>query len=176
MGVCLTWFAIRGKNPEVVCAELGLHKTGQQLVSPWPQIAATKLGGGWYLVQRPNYECRKDEIPSQLSVGGEVLMLFVEEHVMFACLSCWKDGKRIWSVLHNSEAGEHHLEADGDLPLEFPLIRGEVEARIEQLPFFEIPCGLAAKLVGYRYDGPNEEPSIFEVLVRPPWWKRLFQR
>jgi len=118
MGICLTWFAVLGKNPEIVCAELGLHKTGRRLVSPWPQIAGTELAGGWYLVQRPLYECRNDDVPGQLSAGATVLSLFVEEHVMVARLECWEDGKRLWSVFHNWQEAEEHLETDGELPAE----------------------------------------------------------
>jgi hypothetical protein len=173
MGVCLTWFAVRGKDPEAVLDELGLDKTGQRTVCPWPHIAGAELSDGWYLIERPNYECRDDDIPGQLSVGCEVMSLFVEEHVMFARVDCWKDGKRVWSVVHDSEEGGCHLETEGDLPPEFALIRDEIAAKKEQMPFMEIPCRLAATLTGYRFDGRLKERPLFEVLALPPWWERL---
>lgn len=175
MGACLTWFATKGKKSEVVCAELGLRNTGQRVVTPWRHIVGAELPDGRYLIQRPRYECRDDEIPARLSVGCEVISLFVEEHVMFSRVSSWKDGKRLWSVIHKSEERDDHLEMEGALPLEFSSIRDQISAERGQTPFFEIPCKLAAKLTGYRYDAPaKEQISGFVVLALPPWWKRLF--
>jgi hypothetical protein len=99
----MTWFAVRGKKPEAVRAELGLHGTGQSVAFPPPHIAGAALPGGWYLVQRLRFECRDDGVLSRLSIGCEVISLFVEEHVMVSRLSGWKDGKRLWSVLHEPE-------------------------------------------------------------------------
>ncbi|HEY1787301.1 MAG TPA: hypothetical protein VGJ73_04060, partial [Verrucomicrobiae bacterium] len=136
-------------------------------------ISGVELPDGWYLVQRPKYECRDDGVPAQLSLGGELLSLFVEEHVMVARICCWKDGKRVWSVLHSSEKGDHHLEADGDLPPEFLSIRDAFTKKKGETSYFEIPCSLAASLTGYQYDGPLQERPLFEVLALPPWWERL---
>ncbi|HTV61814.1 MAG TPA: hypothetical protein VMH30_04515 [Verrucomicrobiae bacterium] len=97
------------------------------------------IAGGWYLVQRPLYECRNDDVPGQLSAGATVFSLFIEEHVMVARLECWEDGKRLWSVLHNWQEAEEHLETDRELPAEFPSIRDEIMAVKGHRPFFEIP-------------------------------------
>jgi hypothetical protein len=176
MGWCMTWFAVRGKTPETVRAELGVHATGQSIAFPAPHIAGATLPGSWYLVQRNRYECHDDTVPGRLSVGCEVISLFVEEHIMVSRLSGWKDGRRLWSVVHDSEKGDQHLEASGDLPSDFAPIRDEVRARSNEMPHFAIPCRLAEKLTGYRYDAPAKEQIAFEVLALPPWWKRIFAR
>ena len=170
----MTWFAVRGKNPETVRAELGVHSTGQSVAFPSPRIAGVVLPSGWYLVQRRDYECRDEAVLIRLSTSCEVISLFVEEHVMVGRLSGWKDGRRLWSVVHDSEKEEQHLEADGDLPSDFAPIRDEVRAKSDEMPFIEIPCRLAAQLTGYRYDARAKEQVAFEVLARPPWWKRMF--
>ncbi len=95
---------------------------------------------------------------------------------MVSRLSGWKDGRRLWSVVHDSEEGEHHLEAEGDLPPDFVPIRDAVRSKSDELPHFEIPCQLAARLTGYRYDAPANEQVAFEVLARLPWWKRILAR
>ena len=173
MGWCMTWFAVRGKKPETVRDELGVHSTGRSAAFPAPPIAGAALAGGWYLVQRNRYECRDDSVLGRLSTGCEVISLFVEEHVMVSRLSGWKDGSRVWSVVHDSEKEGQHLEAAGDLPSDFSSIRDEVRAKSDETPYIEIPCRLAAKLTGYRYDAPAKEQIAFEVLARPAWWKRI---
>lgn len=191
MGWCLTWFAVKGKSPEIVRSMLGVHLTGEMYsfqsarthsLSPkghrlvrFPRIVGAQLPGNWYLVQRCNYECRDDTVLSRLSAGCEAISLFIEEHVMVCNLSSWKDGKRLWSVIHNSEKGDQHLEADGDLPSDFVLIRDEICAKWDQLPYTEIPVQLAAKLTGYQHDAHAKREIAFEVLARPSLWKRIFQ-
>jgi hypothetical protein len=178
MGWCLTWFAVKGKDPETVRAELGLHFTGERVSSPIPRIAGAGLPGGWYLVQRLRHECRDAAVYARLSAGCEVVSLFVEEHVMVSSASGWKDGRRLWSVVHEYEQGARHLETNGDLPAEFAVIRDKVLADKDagSGDYFAIPCDLASALTGYRYDAPPSDKivSSFEVLARPSWWSRLF--
>ena len=75
---------------------------------------------------------------------------------MVSRLSGWKDGRQLWSVVHDSEKEDRHLEAHSDLPSDFASIRDEVR-RSDEMPYIEIPCRLAAKLTGYRYDAPAKE-------------------
>ena len=161
MGWRLTWCAVRGKKPETVRTELGVHGTGQSIAFPSLRIAGAALPGGWYLVQRRNYECRDDTVLSRLSAGCEVVSLFVEEHVMVSHLFAWKDGWRLWAVVHDSEKGEQHLAAEGDLPSDFAPARYEVRAKGGEKPYIEIPCRLAARLTGYRYDGTGKRTDSF---------------
>ncbi len=105
MGWCLTWFAVKDKDPETVRADLGLRFNGERVSSPIPRIAGAGLPGGRYLVQRLRYECRDAAVYARLSAGCEVVSLFVEEHVMVSSASGWKDGRRLWSVMHEDEQG-----------------------------------------------------------------------
>ncbi len=114
MGVCLTWFAVRGKTPDKVLADLGLQKTGQSVPSSglrrYPRILAAELPTGYYLVQRGRYECRDKTVFARLSSGCEVISLFVEEHVMVSHICGWKNGNQLWSLIYDSEKGDQHLE------------------------------------------------------------------
>jgi hypothetical protein len=182
MGVCLTWFAVRGKTPEAVRADLNLQESGESVPSSGlgrrPQILAADLPTGWYLVQRKGYECRDNAVWTRLSSGCEVVSLFVEEHVMVSHVCGWKDGRRLWSVGYDSEKDAQHLEANGDVPSEYAEIagrvRGDPDAGIGT--FFGVPCELAATLTGYCYDAPMKEQVVasFDVLTRPSLLKRLF--
>jgi len=178
MGYCLTWFAVKGKSPEVVRAELGVRCTGEHVSYPAPRIAGADLPNGWYLVQCSGYECQEDGVYTRLSAGCEVISLFVEEHVMVSRVSRWKDGKRLWSVVYDSVKGDEHLEADGDVPSDFVVNRDKVRAKADAGvgDYFDIPCRLATTLTGYRYDAPAKERVIssFEVLTRLSWLRRLF--
>jgi hypothetical protein len=180
MGVCLTWFAVKGKPPESVRSELGTKNTGQSVSFPnsRSRIVAAMLPNDWYLVQRFNYECRDESLLKQLSTGCEVICLFVEEHVMFSRASGWKDGKQIWSIIHNSELGENHLETTGEKPSELIPIQEKVQSKRDagDGDYFNIPCAVAADLTGYCYDASEKEQIIgsFEVLEKPSWLKKLF--
>ena len=178
MGACLTWFAVKGREPDIARAELGLRSTGRWLDYPKvPRIAGAPLKSGWYLIQRYRYECRNPAVYARLSAGCEVVSLFVEEHVMVSWACAWKNGKRLWWVKYDSEKGEQHLEFDGEPPPEFFSLRARVQAKPDAGigDYFDIPCGVARALAGYCYDGFAAERRIssFEVLKRIPWWQRL---
>jgi hypothetical protein len=109
---------------------------------------------------------------------------------MFSTAAGWRDGEQIWAVTHSSEEGIEHLDSQGELPVNFALIR---DRRFSQqraadgkgLPvdyIFDIPVALAESLTGYRHDGqiPDIGEQGFEVLQakegagrRKTWLARL---
>jgi len=155
------------------------------------------MPAGWYLIiSNRSEQVASDEAMQRLSSsGGELVTCFVEEHVMFSNATSWKDGRKTWSVIHNTQKRRGHLDAEGDLPPAFGSIladlrtkQQEADANQRRVDFiFDVPVTLAQSLVGYRYDRdiPGLNGAVFEVLSgelpgvsaprkRSSFWKRLF--
>jgi hypothetical protein len=178
----------------VVRDELGFHTTGKREEVPEADLSAAEMPTGWYLiVSNRSEKVVPDSVMQHLSSSGcELVTCFVEEHVMCSFATGWKDGRRRWSVSHDSQQGIEHLDTEGDLPPDFSSIRDRLlskqreedswkpqkphslfQGKITRLSqmrcdyVFDIPVATAQSLTGYRYDqdvpGLSGEP--FEVLV-----------
>jgi len=176
MGCSLSWVAVLGKSTESVYEQLDLQGTGTREEMPDSPIVGANLPGGWTLVMEGRDErLVNDTILQPLSVGCEVVACFVEEHVMVSSASGWKDGHKIWSVLHDSQQGIEHLDVKGDLPPLFDSIcdrlRSEQQADggknavVDYI--FSIPEELAFALTGFHHemDIADAGDSPFEVLI-----------
>ncbi len=177
MGFSLSWLGVKGVPPDVVLEALGLGGTGGRDEVPDAPLNGVELPGAWYLViaNRQPPEFFQESVLQRLSTIGEVVICFVEEHVMCSSATGWKHGRTMWSVLHDAQRDIEHLEAAGDLPSTFAAIRerllasqqaaGGRTANVDYI--FEVPVVLAEALTGYRHDA--EIPALgkrpFEVLV-----------
>jgi len=192
MGYSLSWAAVRGGTPQAVQDVLGLRGTGRREEIPESDTTGAELPGGWYLIvsTRDGLDLLEDAVLSQLSQLGEVVMCFVEEHVMSSYAASWRNGQLIWSVDHDSggRKGIETLHVKGQLPPSFEAIRdrlyseqaaaGGNKADVDFI--FDIPVDLAHSFTGYRHDEdiPGLSKYAFEVLERTiskrlSWWKRL---
>jgi hypothetical protein len=174
MGYSLSWFAVRGKSPELVLSQLELHATGTREEIPESPIVAAELPDGWYLVLS-NQDTRfvEDASLRRISAGCEVVSCFVEEHVMCSEARGWKDGKELWSVCHDAQVGIDNLEKMGALPSTFSSIHTRLLAEREKAGaqaadfLFDVPVELAKAETGFRHDedcpGGKEDP--FELLA-----------
>src|ERR1700677_363731 len=193
MGFSIFYLAVKGKSPDAVHQELGLHATGERECFPESPVTAAVLADGWHLTVWNHARIRKAVqagsrgcILDRLSSGCELLTCYAEEHVMYSAATAWKDGRKIWAVIHDAQKNTRHLVAEGELPPDFASIRDELMSLQDDEGddacdnVFEIPVTTVQKLTGYRYDKIMIEPGDpFEVLVsaRPasrPFWKRLF--
>ncbi len=189
MGFSLSWLAVKGKSPKAVRDALGFHATGKREEIPESDLSAAELPGGWYLIVSNRSEQVVPDSAMQRLSGSEVVTCFVEEHVMFSNAAGWQDGRKCWSITHDSQRGIRHLEAEGNLPPVFESIRdrllskqNEEEVRkprrllqprvtdISEMAcdyVFDVPVATAHSLTGYRHD--QEMPALtgqpFEVLV-----------
>jgi hypothetical protein len=178
MGFSLSWVAVRGKTGRDVCDELGVEGTGRREEFPESPLTGAELPGGWYLVIA-NHDPRfsLDEVLERISAYSEMVTCFVEEHVMYSAATGWRGGKKVWSIIHESDKGIDHLETEGDLPPMFGSIRDRL--RLEQEAaggkdaevdfFFSVPVELAGTLTGFRHFRHDEifptGHKPFEVLV-----------
>jgi hypothetical protein len=104
---------------------------------------------------------------------------FLETHVMVSAAAGWENGRRIWSVLHESDHGIDHLEIEGKPPAAFAAIRDGLAAkqktqggrpRVDYI--FDIPINLAAAITGFHYERGTAAgyPDLegLEIAVIPP--------
>src|SRR6267142_3843621 len=116
MGYALSWAAVRGAHEESVRAVMGLRSTGETDEIGESDVVGVELATGWYLVMF-NKETIDERRLGRLSLLGEVIHCFVEDHVMFSSASGWLAGSSQWSVTHDCEKGRFHLQVDGQAPL-----------------------------------------------------------
>jgi len=115
-----------------------------------------------------------DALLKKVSSAGELVYCYVEEHVMYSSAASWKDGKQIWSVIHDAQNGIRHLDVSGDVPKVLAVIaeklNAEQDAYSDKKPevdyIFDIPVELAKELTGFRHDQdmPGMLDDAFEVL------------
>src|SRR4051794_15579391 len=100
MGVSMSWAAVKGSTPQAVHDTLALKATGAREEIPESDITGAELPGGWYIVlsNRDGLHLTSAEVLTRLSPLGEVIVYFVEEHVMFSFAQRWQSGRRVWSV------------------------------------------------------------------------------
>jgi hypothetical protein len=175
MGASLSWFAVRGKPPTAVLQDFGLKNVGREYCTT--PYCGGSLPSGWYLVIHGRHEFTSDEA-RRLSRGCEVVACFVEEHVMVSRAAGWKDGEQIWSVTHDAEEGDGHLEVEGEPPASFAAIRDRLAKQQEKDGgadfLFDIPVDLAKEMTGYSHE---ETPQItFDNFVKPTFFQRVFGR
>lgn len=176
MGSAYAWLAMKGAAADAACAAVGLAPTGGKVDEFEAEFAGAALATGWYVVVTiaGGFDHFWDMDPKELSAEHDVLVLQVEEHVMYIALAYWRGGKCLWDVTHNGQEGVYHLEADGDLPAEFDALREEYtakqdaeggeEAGVDYLA--EVPAELARRITGFRYNFsyPAGEAPEFEEL------------
>jgi hypothetical protein len=188
MGYALGWVAVQGGRADAIHEKLGVLRTGTREDVPEAPVVGAILPNGWYLVavQRGEH-LLGDALLSDLSAGTHAIACFVEEHVMYSASVGWSDGRKMWSVVHDSEQAAGHLAVDGSVPADFSQIRAtqeakqrtEDEADAEVDYIFDVPIDLAKALTGFRHDESvaGSDPAPFEVLApragaTRAWWKK----
>lgn len=196
LGWSCSWIAVRGGDPDSVLSELALVRTGEFWEMPEEDWSCASLPNGWFVVFSARH-CEPSRFNAaslaRLSAQCELVASAVEEHVMFSSASYWKDGKNLWSVVHDAQRSIYHIAAKGELPTSFASIEGNArasqdaeggtEADVDRM--FDVPLNVGAELTGFRHDQDISDPveSPFEILHTPdsqkaagpatkkPWWK-----
>jgi len=188
MGYSLGWVAVESGSIDAIHERLGLSSTSTCEETPESSVVGATLPTGWYLVVEQRGEhLLGDDLLSELSAGRQVIACFVEEHVMYSASVGWSHGRKVWSVVHDSEKAAGHLAIDGPPPTELSAIRAALDAtqraedgadaKVDYV--FDIPVDLAKALTGFRHDErvAGAAPSPFVVLVRRAgatrrWWNK----
>lgn len=179
------WLAFRGKDRDVVCAELGLHRTGERVDIPQPHVVAAELPDGWFVVVVSGDISLLNETGSNpptlesLSVGCELVSCSMDTYVMCSGATAWRHGKQQWSVVRDepTSTGDYDgIRAEGRLPQQFWEISEKwryehytADDRDEVDYVFGIPEDLAESVTGFRYHGRigKPGPEYYEVLDWP---------
>jgi hypothetical protein len=182
MGYSLSWLAVKGKAPQAARDELRFHPTGKWQEIPAADLSAVEMPNGWYLiVSNHSDQVGSDAALQRLSSSGcELVTCFIEEHVMVSKATGWKDGRRIWLVMHDAQINLQHLDIQGEPPQGFAAIREKLLAM--QTPqscdyIFDVPVETARSIIGYRHDQdvPGLSGEVFEVLAKKSTFlRRLF--
>lgn len=162
MGYSIAWILVRGKSKDEILAQLSLADTGEPDEANESPVSGAALPGGAYLVFFNDMAHPATQAPSmaQLSAGCVALGCQVEEHVMASAAFLYKDGAKVWDVVHLAEEGLYHLAVDGTPPPLLATIHAEMKATQDEQGgadaavdcLFEVPLMLATALCGYRHD------------------------
>jgi hypothetical protein len=183
LGYSLSWFAVRGKEPEMVLAELGLALTGEREDVPEAPLTSVRLKSHWFVVIINEVNSQLiSRATSQVSQAAELLTCHVEEHVMQSGCAYWEEGQKVWSVEHDAQIDPTHLTISGNPPTELDEIRRRLvnEPGVDRV--FDVPVEIAKLVTGFRHDEniTNGEAFPFEVLTKPggesSWLGRLFKK
>ena len=125
MGFSIPWIAIRGLEKHKLLERFGLYDTGETEEYPESSICGTSIPDNTYLLYLRDCFHRfvTPEFLSAASKGCSILGCQVEEHIMASAAFYYRDGKRLWNVVHESDSGVDHLDTEGDIPDPFNEIR-----------------------------------------------------
>lgn len=179
MGYSLSWAALKGGNLQKACAALGLRTTGKCEGMLKSKTVGVAIPTGWYVVVFKRREL-KDRVLASLSRSGEVICCFVEDHVMVSWASGWREGGKVWSVVHDCEKGRFHLDITGEAPSELAGVAEQLIAKqkadggenADVDHVYDVPAELTRKLTGFRHDQdiPGVSGAVFQILEpKRPW-------
>ena len=139
-------------------------------------LVGRRLPNGWYIVIADSCDDRivRKTTLVQLSERCRVIVCALEEHVMASSCASWEEGKKKWSVKHQSERGVLDVKTSGKVPeifypLKEKLIReqkaeGGANADVDHL--FDLPLELAKEYTGFKHDevANDTDDEEYEVL------------
>ncbi len=175
MGFSLSWLAVKGKPAQAALAELGFRPTGKREEVAESDLCGAELPNGWYLILSNHTETVATEATMQklCSPGVELVTCFVEEHVNVSSASSWREGRQIWSVVHDHQMAETP-DTEGDPPSQYKAIlddltrqQREADEKGEDVDYlFDLPVEIARSVTGYRHDEdiPGMSGEVYEVL------------
>ncbi|MCD2515706.1 hypothetical protein LQ564_05195 [Massilia sp. G4R7] len=177
MGYSIAWILVRGKTKEDILAQLGLADAGERDDFVENQVAVAALPGGAYLLcfNDMAHPATQAASMARVSKGCEALGCQVEENVMASAAFFYKDGAKVWDVVHLADQGLYHLEVNGAPPALLDTIHSEMKAAQDEDGgegaqvdwLFEVPLMLATALGGYRHDEGllSGEALVFTALA-----------
>jgi hypothetical protein len=184
MGLSASWIAVRGMDRAQVAERLGLEETGREAEGWDAFLALGDMGNGWVIVRCQDFDYPTRELMAPLSAGAEALSCQVEEHVMVSIARGFRDGRQVWSAIHEPDQGIDSLVVEGTPPPELAAIEqrlraqqdaeGSEESSVDFM--FDAAPEIVAALAGYRDD--EDQGVAFAQLhrARPPKGPGLLQR
>jgi hypothetical protein len=177
MGVCLSWFAVRGSSREAVLEQLELEGAHAPYRGLPDVFGVAELPDGWLLlVCNHDLKAAFEERFVALSHHGSAVACAIEEHVMFQEARGYEDGAEVWRVTHDPDKGQslYHLEITGTPPANLDKIHRQAIAEQDEEGedagvdlISDVPLALAKCICGFRHDDDWPEDLRFTELRRP---------
>jgi len=162
MGYSIAWILVRGKTKEDILAQLGLADAAAPDDFVGNQVAVAALPEGAYLLCFSDmaHPATQASSMARVSKGCEALGCQAEDNVMASAAFFYKDGAKVWDVVHLADQGLYHLEVNGAPPPLLDTIHAAMKAAQDEEGgegaqvdwLFEAPLMLANALGGYRHD------------------------
>jgi hypothetical protein len=148
-------------------AEVG-HLAEGHPVPPPAKLAAFELGG-WVFVVSPDSRFASRERVSAVSQAGSAVGAYLEEHVMVSGAFGASDGRQAWSVQHDPELGQEHLDVWGEPPAALTGIRARLLQKLRTEDdadyLFDARTELAATVWGFDPNRFSGEVDMLELRV-----------
>jgi hypothetical protein len=167
MGWSISWLATKDRDRVGVLRSFGLHAVDEPKEYPKGLMSGTSLPNGYYVLflDKCFHSFVTPEVLSRASHGCEIVGCQVEEHIMASAAFCWRDGVRLWNVVHEAEKGVRNLQVEGTPPGSLTGLAAaaksqqDKERKVPFLPlpwevdhYFRVPIDLAGSIVGYEHD------------------------
>jgi hypothetical protein len=167
MGIAESWISVAGLTREEFLNRLDLAETEYRhdyrdcgFSKHDPDGGVATLPNGRQLYVSTYSHLATPEVAARVSVGAQLIMGSLEEHVDVSEAYSFTDGKMDWMILHNRESQERknapEVETQGDLPNSF---RGALAEADRVGEYTGLPLAVAAAVGGWR---PDEIPDGFD--------------
>lgn len=187
MGTSTSWFALQGATVEQVAARLTLERAGTE-ETEGPCFEVGQLTNGWVLVMHrfeENGLVAAPKLLEELSREWRTVACDEESHVGLSASGEWQDGARVWTLVHDNEAGDRPLMQEGEAPAEVRALLSAAATRgDDDGDTYELPLEAARSIVGYGlehpdsrdvelalYVGPRRVPAAARGAAPKPWWR-----
>lgn len=171
MGFSITWIAFKDIPLTEAALAFGLTMSGQSDEVFDYNASGTHIGD-WSIVifDDINPDLTDENKIARLSRRGDIVVVHINDTTMTQTSERWLDGRPVWSVWHDAQLGNRHLEAEGDLPPAYEDIKQKRMAEQEEedageaaVDFIsEIPLDLAEQTTNFRHDRIG--PEFFELV------------
>jgi hypothetical protein len=172
MGYKILLIATKGSKKEADFARLGVNTTSE--FSEWADhgVASALIKSGYrlfYIIDKIDPE---SDIFERLSIGCELLALYIYENMLVSYITFWSNECLQWSILHNCQESVDHLQIEGSPPEIIEKLKVEKnEAKLIENDvdhYFDIPGEIFSSLTGYTYKFRYvfEDIKPWEVLKR----------
>ena len=123
MGFRVLLIKIDGKLVGAIHTEFGVTPTETFEEFPESPVCGAVMPGGGYLLYINDQIDPGERGFQRLSLSAKLISCCVNETVMSSDASCWVNGIKLWTVVHDSQHGQDHLKSEGELPEEFQQVR-----------------------------------------------------
>lgn len=170
MGFSVSWLGLRGLGIKEAAALLQVEVGDQIDAFDAPMNAYANENWAIVILDECRFPGPPDQFLAAISKGRELVVVHIEEHVMFSHAELWRDGRSVWKVGHSGDQNIGDLHATGDIPASFETLRQQAlskqgdEDDVDYV--FDIPLDLAAELTSFRHDEWAPDQLFFELVEK----------